>query len=234
MEDVIATVCYFCDDCEPPTWHRIHYWCYDDGTYTECDDDGNHDPCDPEDIPTAEEIDKYWLDYSKWVLEHGEDPLNEFYVKSTEQHGFEAALYDVPDGIAVRSIRRTTDPKLRYTPAKAPLSVRRYLGLTKKGKVWLIENTGCGNCGRPEDEHAEGKCLFAASRYEPPNVRQLSKRTEHTRLGNKRAWHKFSMEVPRPLIEYKQELRAAARKHIRSHEEQQAKARLPQEDALSA
>lgn len=79
--DVWATVAYPCDDNDcRQDWHITSYWFYSNGKYSYCDQDGNHEPCSRRDLPSADEIERSWLDYSKWVVEHGEDPLSEFMV----------------------------------------------------------------------------------------------------------------------------------------------------------
>jgi hypothetical protein len=63
MEDILMTIPSWCDDCE--TWHQEHIWAYDDGSYSSSDSDGNHDPLDAEDVPSQEEHDSLWREYSQ-------------------------------------------------------------------------------------------------------------------------------------------------------------------------
>lgn len=84
MGDIICTVPEACDDKDcPAAWHLSHYWVYDDGTYSVCDSDGNHDPCDEDDVPSWEQVEAAWLEYSRHVAATGCDPLGEFMVART-------------------------------------------------------------------------------------------------------------------------------------------------------
>ena len=79
MEDIICTMPECCGERDCPVgWHIAHYWAYDDGTYSVCDSDGNHDDCDASDVPTGEQQQAAWLDYSRYVAATGCDPLGEF------------------------------------------------------------------------------------------------------------------------------------------------------------
>ena len=88
MSDIIAEVPWHCGNANNCTvgWHQTNYWCYADGSYSvDSYADGDHEGCDAEDVPTPEEIDAAWLDYSRWVAEHGEDPLGNFFIRRTKQ-----------------------------------------------------------------------------------------------------------------------------------------------------
>lgn len=81
MGDIICTVPQACGEKDCPVgWHLAHYWAYDDGTYSVCDSDGNHEDCDADDVPSIEEHEAAWLDYSRHVAATGCDPLGEFNV----------------------------------------------------------------------------------------------------------------------------------------------------------
>jgi hypothetical protein len=59
----------------------MYIWAYSDGSFSECDTDGNHDDIDADDVPSADEVGNRWRDYSRYVIETGEDPLREFFIK---------------------------------------------------------------------------------------------------------------------------------------------------------
>lgn len=81
MDHIIYTIPEECGNraCRAQ-WHLRHIWKYDDGTFSECDSDGNHDALDAADIPSYNEVCRAWLEYSKYVVQTGEDPLHEFRV----------------------------------------------------------------------------------------------------------------------------------------------------------
>jgi len=77
--DIVMELPSWCDDCE--TWHQEFIWAHADGTYSSCDSDGDHEPIDEADIPSWEEHERLWREYTEWVLERGEDPLGNFFVR---------------------------------------------------------------------------------------------------------------------------------------------------------
>jgi hypothetical protein len=132
MEDILMTIPSYCDDCE--TWHQEHIWAYDDGTYTSCDSDGDHEPIEAEDVPSCEEHDRLWREYAQWVVEQGEDPLGNFYVrystKVKERWQFKLTKTLVgPRLIGVRRAGRA------YTPDELPEHARSFLNLDASGKL---------------------------------------------------------------------------------------------------
>ena len=57
-------------------WTLVGYAYDDDGGVIEGDRDGNWEPADS--YPEPEVFLRAWAEYSEWVAEHGEDPLEEF------------------------------------------------------------------------------------------------------------------------------------------------------------
>jgi len=109
MEDIICTVPQACGEKDCPVgWHLAHYWAYDDGTYSVCDSDGNHDGCDAGDVPTIEEQEAAWLDYSRHVAATGCDPLGEFNVPrvAKRKERYTAAFRLSILGAALVAVRR--------------------------------------------------------------------------------------------------------------------------------
>jgi hypothetical protein len=213
MEDIVCSCPYYCDDCDK--WHITHYWAYDDGTYSECDSDGNHDGCDEEDVPTFEECDDAWCDYSKHVLETGEDELSAFTIYREKEVTFVAVLADEADGIIVKEIR---SKRHRYKPGRAPKAAQEYLQMQFVNDYWRMADLGCGNCHKTKEEHANGKCLFASSHYEPQCIATLHKRIDRVEVKNGKAYHTFKALVTGPLSEYERKLKSRARRHIKEHE----------------
>lgn len=137
MEDILMTIPSYCDDCG--TWHQEHIWAYDDGSYTSCDSDGNHDPLDAEDVPSQEEHDRLWKEYSQWVLEHGDDPLGNFYVKysSKVKERWQFKLVKTLVGPRLILSRRGTRS---YFADDLPKHVRSFLNLDASGKLGDFAN----------------------------------------------------------------------------------------------
>lgn len=133
MEDILCTMPRPCGDSDCPLqWHREHYWIYDDGTYTACDDDGNHEACAADDVPTFEEQEAAWLEYSRYVEDTGTDPLGEFLVprKRKLRERWEFRFAPTIGGPCVTLARR----RGRKThPSMLPQHVKDYLGLVGYG-----------------------------------------------------------------------------------------------------
>lgn len=109
MDDIICTMPEACGEKDCPVgWHLAHYWAYGDGTYSVCDSDGNHDGCDESDVPTIEEQEAAWLDYSRHVAATGCDPLREFNVPRTtkRKERYTAAFRLSILGAALVAVRR--------------------------------------------------------------------------------------------------------------------------------
>jgi hypothetical protein len=226
MEDIVCSCPYYCDDCDK--FHITHYWAYDDGTYTECDSDGNHDGCDAEDVPSYEETDEAWYRYSRHVLETGEDELSEFTVSHSKEVTFVAVLADEADGIIVDEIR---SGKHRYKPGRAPKAAREYLLMEFRNGYWRMADLGCNHCRKPKEDHANGKCLFASSHYEPQRIAALHKRTERVTIKNGKAYHTFSVLVPDPPSAYVRRLKSCARRHIKEYERRKDEERFKNAEA---
>ena len=129
--DITMTLPYYCDDCE--TWHKQFVWCHDDplNPYTICDEDGDHEACDEADLPTIEEHDKAWLEYARWVVEHGQDPLDNYYVKPSRavRERWQIRVNDSVAGPILLAARR--DKRTYRTAAELPVRMREYLNLKR-------------------------------------------------------------------------------------------------------
>jgi hypothetical protein len=135
MSDIIMTIPSYDDDRE--TWSQNHVWAHDDGTYTLCDECGDHESLETEDVPSFEEHDRKWREYTQWALETGTDPLGNFFVrhsiKTRERWQFRLAKTLVgPRLIDARHAGR------RYTLThldELPGQVRTFLNLDSSGKL---------------------------------------------------------------------------------------------------
>ena len=130
MSDIIATIPWHCGNGDGCTvgWHQSNYWCYADGSYSvDSYADGDHEDCDAEDVPASEEIDAAWLDYSRWVVEHGKDPLSNFFVRRTKQtrERYRAEWRNSIAGPRLVSVKRAGRERL----SDLPDHVRSYLDI---------------------------------------------------------------------------------------------------------
>jgi hypothetical protein len=110
MADIIATVAWNCGEHDCPVgWHTSNYWLDDDGTYSVDNySDGDHEGCDASDVPTIEEQEAAWLEYSRHVAATGCDPLGEFNVPRTtkRKERYAAAFRLSINGAALVAVRR--------------------------------------------------------------------------------------------------------------------------------
>ena len=88
MTHIICTIPEYCDDLE--TFRALHLCSSGDGTFTTCDNDGNHDHCDDEDALSIMdgELEAHKL-YHEWVLTHGKDPCDFYYVEYKDKREIE-------------------------------------------------------------------------------------------------------------------------------------------------
>lgn len=155
--DILFSFPSYDDDDE--TWHLRHIWVYMGSkrcTYTECDTDGNHEPISAREVRKLEkELASLWLKYSRWALEHGEDPAGEFMVKYTKQFKrniivhFSHWIGEAEHGLACRLVRWSGGLQ---EPQELPVGLQEFLSLKKVGDRWCMEgvtvdvlrdNVGC-------------------------------------------------------------------------------------------
>jgi hypothetical protein len=130
MEDILMQLPSYCDDCE--TWHLNFIWAYDDGSYSICDQDGDHEPLEASDLPSLDEHDRLWREYTQWVADTGKDPLGNFLVRH---------FIKVKERWRFKVLKRLTNPALigaqragrSYTQAELPEHVRSFLNLDAHG-----------------------------------------------------------------------------------------------------
>lgn len=83
--DIISSVPWDCGerDCSVG-WHKATYW-FDDGADTgytvDNYSDGDHEEVEQSDLPTPEQEKEAWVEYSHHVADTGADPLEEFNVQ---------------------------------------------------------------------------------------------------------------------------------------------------------
>ena len=64
----------------PDGWQRVTYQHDFSGNVIGCDSDGDQVTDDDDAVPTADKISESWKRYAGYVLEHGEDPLSEYFI----------------------------------------------------------------------------------------------------------------------------------------------------------
>jgi hypothetical protein len=190
MDDIICTMPEACGEKDCPVgWHLAHYWAYDDGTYSVCDSDGNHDDCDESEVPTCEQQEAAWLDYSRHVAATGSDPLGEFKVPrvTKRKERYTAAFRLSILGAALVAVRRGG----KVVPLRdLPQRVADYLCVERL-------NGAAGNL-----RFTDGwQSLLAI-----PEVKM--------HRGTARVTFTLDHEEPRPEAAVEADLRKAARRHL--------------------
>lgn len=191
MEDIICTVPEACgeNDC-PVGWHLAHYWANDDGTYSVCDSDGNHDDCDEGDVPSCEQQEAAWLDYSRHVAATGCDPLGEF------------------------NVPRATKRKERYTAAfRLSILGASLVAVRRAGKVVPLRDLP----QRVVDYLCVERLNGAAGslRYGGGWQELIGLDGVKVYRGTARVTFTLNGEEPRPAAAVEADLRRAARRHLR-------------------
>ena len=131
MDDIIATVPYHCGE----HWHLTHYWMYADGSFSECDTDGNHDDIDADDVPGAEDIAMAWREYAQHVVETGEDPLREYFVKRETVKRETWHFRIVPSILGACVTQARHGKRFDFDPRYLPPHVVAYLNLAVKSNA---------------------------------------------------------------------------------------------------
>lgn len=134
MDDIIETMPWQCcdKDCEVQ-WHKAGYWINDDGYTVDWYSDGDHEECDESDLPCPEKVRDAWVEYSRYVLKTGTDPLAEFMVKrhSTREQSWHFKFSPSLIGwLVVRAKHAGKEVDIRDLPSH----VRKYLNLPVDGK----------------------------------------------------------------------------------------------------
>lgn len=130
MTDIIATVAWSCDDKDcPAQWHKANYWIDGRGYTVDWYGDGDHERVRKRDLPTYAEIVAAWLEYARYVLRTGTDPLDEYLrVKAAHTVTERWRFHLVPSilGVVCAEARQG---RRRVLPADFPSHVRAYLNL---------------------------------------------------------------------------------------------------------
>lgn len=135
MSDIICTQAWTCGDKDcAAQWHQRNFWAYSDGSFSVDEyGDGDHEDCDESDLPTNDEINASWREYAQHVVQTGQDPLGNYYVRSqrTERQAWAFRFGPSIVGPVLLQARRGR----RVVPAsELPEHVRQYLGLHQDGK----------------------------------------------------------------------------------------------------
>jgi hypothetical protein len=194
------------NDCgSPGGWHKTTYWCdteSETGYTVDNYSDGDHELCDVEDVPTAAEAEASWLDYSRWVAEHGEDPLGEFLLDSAEYvRPMNVVAYFSGSilGMVLTAIRLDRH-SMQPNDAMRVDAVREYLTVERSGSgAWVLQPPPGESFHTPEQM-----------------VLSLGSGRVAVRKGRAVARFQFKVEVPRKdaAKRRRKDLIAAARKHI--------------------
>jgi hypothetical protein len=197
MSGIICTVPWCCGERGCPTrWHIEHYWFQDDGTYSVCDSDGNHDGCEQSDVPTCEQQEAAWLDYSRHVAATGCDPLGEF------------------------NVPRMTKRKERYTAAfRKSILGAALVAVRRAGKVVPLRDLPQRVIDYIDAERLNGAAGNLRYRGGWDELVGLDCVTVYR--GTARVTFTLESEEPRPEATVGGDLRRAARRHLR---EKKAKA----------
>jgi hypothetical protein len=122
----------------PDGWCRVTYQHDSSGNVIGCDDEGDQVTDDDDAVPTADEIIESWERYADYVLEHGEDPLSEYFVRYTykRQASFTVELRDSVGGALACRWKRGRGPWSRALP---PTVLANYMLCTSE--LWGGEPT---------------------------------------------------------------------------------------------
>jgi hypothetical protein len=116
----------------------------------EVDSDGNHDYSDEAEIGTEEwrqmhktyyaDAPKEWNAYFQWVVQSGEDPLDEIFIPTEKvQHEWIGGFTERPDGslqfFAVRRLGQEPPAQMIQDLAQVPQDVKNYLLLKDDGST---------------------------------------------------------------------------------------------------
>jgi hypothetical protein len=134
--DIIFSTAWCCGekDCKQQ-WHQANYWIQGDGTYT-VDNyaDGDHETIDEGDLPSYAEVEKSWVDYSRFVLRTGTDPLCDFLVprETKKVRKYSATFVDSILGLMLVAVRTAGGKPVPL--GKMPEELDSYLNVEGKGR----------------------------------------------------------------------------------------------------
>lgn len=139
-DDTLFSMPWRCDDKDCSSeWHQATYWIYCRGKRTSYSvdwyTDGDHESCGKRDLPSYDDVDKAWREYSQYVLETGTDPLGEFYVKRSTRGERKWRIHFRWSIVGMIVVCGRTE-KGRYMPAdKLPKYVQDFLGMDTSVKA---------------------------------------------------------------------------------------------------
>lgn len=122
-------------------WHLVGYAYDDEGGVIKGDRDGNWEPADS--YPEPEVFLRAWAEYSEWVAEHGEDPLDEFTARGAHPYKvtrvYEFRVRSSILGPLVTEWRKGSRGKWS-SPKGIPEALGSYLGLEPKGGRYRLKD----------------------------------------------------------------------------------------------
>lgn len=205
MSDIIATMAWQCGDkdCgEPGCWHKTSYWAGAFGLTEDSYSDGNHEPIDEDDLPSPKEELESWRRYAAWVLEHGQDPLENYHVKHVVET-VQPWRFKVINSSAGPIVRRAFHGRREVALESLPERVKSYLNLK------LMRPTGEPADGWVMQDFKSTNDLLEAAESDPA-----------CRMGSRPGrdgWTlscRISVNVPRSDTAIARDLRRSARKHL--------------------
>lgn len=192
--DILATVAWQCGDKDCTAsggWHKGNYWSNGKKWTYDAFGDGDHEEIDENEIPSSEEEVNSLIDYARWVLANGDDPLDNYIVKRSRTIK-EVWFFRFSRSILGSVMCQAKHGKRLYLPREVPKHVAQYLNLVPLN-------------GRPEIPTGKMQDFKSWQEFVDavPGVKQS-------------VWFRADIEhnQPRSSAAYARELRAAARKHL--------------------
>ncbi len=131
-----AWQCYDNDCGADGGWHKSTYWINGQRYTVDYYSDGDHATVAKREMPKQKEVEQSWLDYSRWVLAHGSDPLSEFCVVSEkkQKRKYFATFVDSIGGLMLVKVKTAGG---RTVPLDTlPDDLQSYLNVEAKGRNW--------------------------------------------------------------------------------------------------
>jgi hypothetical protein len=197
-EDIYESRACFHDGTYP---YIEHLWIYvngDEVSWSICDSDGNHDDASKEDADEfCETSHQSWIEYAKWVAEHGEDPIHNYMIshdkkiKKTVVARFTKWIGASTHGMALESVkigRNVVEIK------DVPKPIMDYLEVEKMGGRWI----------------APWGVSYEAAKEYAENVESVKQSKGDVLIKASIDW-----KEPRPDAAVKAELITAAKKYLK-------------------
>lgn len=199
-QDIIATEAWSCgfeDGCKQG-WHVANYWIDGRGYTVDRYSDGDHEPISKRDSPSPDAEHQSWIEYAKYVAETGLDPLGNYLIDrtTTRKERYTATFRQSIVGAAlVKVVRGGKSLPIRSLPER----VVEYLCVERVDTMAPWRYVG-----------VEGDQWAALVACEGVRERVRKNAPREARI-------EFTIDhkEPRPAATIEQELRKAARRHLR-------------------